>query len=66
MDTHILVYLNIFAIFVISEIIFSLFFVLFVNKFIQDPKKRKNTIIRYVFFTVFMILGVLAGLFSHS
>ncbi len=66
MDTHIWVYLIIFAIAAISEIIFSLFFVLFVNKSIQDPQKRKNTIIRYVFVSIFIILVVLAGLFSHS
>ena len=59
-------FLIIFVIVLISFAQFSLLFVLFINKFVQDPKKRKNVIIRYIFITVFMILGLVAGVLSHS
>lgn len=66
MNAQVMAYLIIFSIVIASEIFFTLLFILFVNKFIQDPQKRKNTIIRYVFVTIFMTLGLLAGFFSHS
>lgn len=66
MDAHMIFWIMVFASILIFEIIFSVAFIFFIKKFIQDKKKQRNAIINYLFMTVFIIIALVVCVVSSS